>query len=158
MTNPHHSRRAFFLQGGATLGAGLAATAGAATLVPARAAPGAGAGRTDSEAIRELHHAFVAGVEAQRIPAAAATHLAYRANARQIDDKLQLGAGGTSATATWHVDVRVATPLQGDSTIAQMARLQGQLQDLRWEAGVLEASYERTQHGWRIATMHYRAT
>lgn len=158
MTKASHTRRAFFLQGGATLGAGIAATAGAATLTHENEVARSAAGHAGSEAIRGLHHAFVADVEAQRVPAAIPTHLAYRANARQIEDALEISADGAAATATWHVDVKVATPLEGESTAAQMARLQGHVADLQWQAGVLECSYERSIEGWRIAGMRYRPT
>jgi hypothetical protein len=152
------SRRAFFLRGGVTLGAGLATSAGATALLPAAQPALDAAGAADREAIRQLHREFIARVEAQSHDAAAATHRAYRSNARQQQDALAVAADGRQANATWHVDVQVATPLQGDSTAAQMARLQGQVGDLHWEAGRLEVQYLKQAGQWRMASLGYAAT
>lgn len=46
-------------------------------------------------------------------------------------------------------------PVQGDSTIAQMARLQGMLADVRWESGWLQARYVKTGGRWQIAALEY---
>ena len=62
---------------------------------------------------------------------------------------------GLEATATWHVNVKIGMPLQGDSTIAQMARLQGLLADVRWESGWLQARYVKTGERWQIAALEY---
>jgi hypothetical protein len=152
-TKQGNSRRAFFLKGGAALGAGVAGTAGAAALLPGRSEMSTEL--ADREAIRQLHLAFIAVVEAEARAGAAPTHRAYRPNAAQMHDSLAVDAAGRRATARWHVDVKIATPLQGDSTAAQMARLQGQFADLRWEPGCLEVQYEKRRGQWQIATMEY---
>jgi len=194
------SRRAFFLQGGAALGAGVATTVGAAALTPGNAkAPNDETknlqqqlnGFADRDAIRELHltftsrlenqayehlaelfdehaHVQLSGVEATGKPAiarlfaveyrnqqASALHGAYRPNALQRNDALTLNESGSQASATYHVDVQVNTPLQDDCTAAQMARLQGQMADCRWESGRLEASYVKTRGEWKIASLSY---
>src|SRR5689334_16160259 len=62
------TRRAFFVSGGAVLGAGVAGTVGAASLRPAptTAPPRAiGGSAEDREAIRQLHLAYVARLENQ---------------------------------------------------------------------------------------------
>ena len=196
------SRRAFFLRGGAALGAGVATTAGAAALVPGAAAPldtqfeqlqRRLAGLEDREAIRQLHLAFTAllesgayeaaaelfdeqaqlqlsGVSATGRPAirqlfagqyrqqqAPVMHCAYRRNAMQQADSVTLGDDGLRAAATFHVEVELATPLQADCTAAQMARLQGQMADRRWEAGRFVAQYVRKRGQWRIASLNYMA-
>lgn len=149
------SRRAFFVKGGATLGAGVATAAGAAPLAPAAAAPAASS--QDREAIRSVHAAFIAGVERQTLAAALATHHAYRANALQEKDQLQVSADGRQASAVWHVDVKVGTPLEGDSTPAQMARLQGMLADVHWESGMLHGSYVKVEGAWQLAGLRFEA-
>jgi hypothetical protein len=146
------SRRAFVLSGGATLGAGVAATASA---LPTAPRPLAATEAEDREAIRQLHAEFIAGVEGASIEGAATTHRAYRSNARQNADQLTLAAD--RATASWNVDVQVVTPIEGDSTVAQMARLQGQYGDVRWETGRLEAAYEKTNGQWCVTSMRYVA-
>jgi hypothetical protein len=146
------SRRAFVLSGGATLGAGVAAAAGAAALPAADAAHPA-----EREAIRKVHAEFIAGVERGTQAGAVPTHRAYRSNARQNADVLAITANGREASATWNVDVQVATPLEGNSTLVQMARLQGMHATLHWEAGRLAARYERSRGVWKLAEVAYTA-
>jgi hypothetical protein len=143
------TRRAFFLQGSATLGAGVAAVAGTST-------PQHSDAPAEREAIRKLHQVFIAGVENGLTPGASATHRAYRSNALQGGDQLILSDDGRHAEARWHVDVKLGTPLEGDSTAAQMARLQGMLSDLRWESGLLTARYEKQGSQWQISSVRYR--
>jgi hypothetical protein len=54
------------------------------------------------------------------------------------------------------LDVALGVPLHDTSTAAQMARLQGQLAERRWESGRLEAGYVNTDAGWKIAKLKYR--
>lgn len=162
-TSSNTTRRAFFLKGGATLSAGVAAAAGAGALAsppsPAQASPTSGHDRDAAEraAILRVHQAFIADVESGRTPAAAGTHRAYRSNARQVGDQLLLSEDGTRAEGLWHVDVMLGIPIEGDSTAAQMARLQGMLSEVRWESGVIEAQYERCAGRWQISALHYRS-
>jgi hypothetical protein len=194
----NRSRRSFFLQGGAALGAGVAA-AGAATLVSgANTAPDQLrqlrqqlSQLGDREAIRQLQLAFTSLVESQAYEAAAelftesadlqlsgfsatgrqairrqfanqyrqqqaaAIHTAYRQSTLQQKDIVTVGDGGLQATALFHVDVELSKPLQGDTTAAQMARLQGQMADRRWEAGRFSAQYEKIRGQWQIASLRY---
>jgi hypothetical protein len=175
------SRRAFFLQGGAALGAGVAATA--ASALPGKAQTLSGeplalqqlAIAQDREAIRLLHMTFASRVENQGIDAAAdlfegQVHLKnsgasvpepivlqLRPNHLQHTDTLVISEDRLQASATWHTDVALGTPLQGDSTAAQMARLQGQMATLRWESGRLEAQYVKSHGQWKIASVSYSA-
>lgn len=150
------TRRAFFVKGAATLGAGLAAATAASAAMPAPATPDASVA-AEREAIRSVHQAFIAGVEDGQLCGAEATHHAYRSNARQGADQLVISADGLRAEATWHVDVKLGTPLEGDSTAAQMARLQGMLSDLRWESGILAARYEKRAGTWALSSLRYQA-
>lgn len=187
------SRRTFFLQGGAALGAGVA-TAGATAL----AADGARqstdelqklASMQDFEAIRQVHLAFanmiedqsfeaaadlfddhallqLSGVRATGRPAierllssqyrhqeAAVIHSAYRQNNTRQRDAVTVRGDRQQATATFHVDVALSMPLLGDSTVAQMARLQGQVASSRWETGRLEVKYVKVQGRWKMASL-----
>lgn len=193
------SRRAFLTQGGATLSAGVAVTAGAAALNP-----GDGKSRTDElerlrrqvavaedrDAIRELHRSYMSLIESQRYETAAelfderawlqlsgvsatgrhaigqlfveqygrqkaaTLHSAYRQTGLQ-QDSVTVSDDHLRATATFHVEVALSTPLQGDSTIVEMARLQGHVADRRWEAGRLEARYVKTTGQWKLASLDY---
>jgi hypothetical protein len=153
------TRRAFFLNGGAVLGAGVAATAGAVGLAPPAAAAGKpGAGAEDREAIRQLLLAFIARLENE---SDAASPLfdeqlgAYRQTASQLKDEVRLSEDGLRATATFHCEVELCTPLQDDCTAAQMARLQGLMASRRWESGRFEASYVKTRGQWTMESVAY---
>jgi hypothetical protein len=195
------SRRAFFLNGGAALGAGVATTVGASALTRESPTPPDEQlkqlrqqleGVEDREAIRKLHLAFTTLIEQQTYEAAAelfderahldlsgssatgkpailqlfadqyrgqgaaAIHSAYRQSSLQERDAVTLSEDRRQATATFHVEVELCTPLQGDCTVAQMARLQGHVQDRRWEAGRFEATYVKTRGQWKMASLSYR--
>jgi hypothetical protein len=89
---------------------------------------------------------------------ASAIHNAYRQNTLQQRDAVMLSENRLQATATFHVDVEVCTPLQADCTAATMARLQGHVADRRWEAGRFEAKYVKTRGEWEIASLSYLAS
>src|SRR5687767_13996606 len=154
------SRRAFFVSGGAVLGAGAAAAVSAAPVASESTAD-------DRETIRRLHLDFAGFMEQRRYEAAAdlfaeaaqldlsgvaakgksaiakllahryrdqdvpVLHSAYRQNASQRLDAVTLGKDGTQATAIFHTEVELCTPLQADCTAATMARLQGNVADRR---------------------------
>jgi hypothetical protein len=199
-TNTKSSRRSFFLHGGAALGAGVAATAGAAALTSDEALPTNGQLQqlqqqldcaADREAIRQLHLSFTRLVENQiyeaavelfdeqaqlelsgvsvtgkpairqlftdhyRHQKAAAIHSAYRQNTAQQKDAVTLSENSLQASATFHVDVELSTPLLGDSTLVKMARLQGQSASRQWETGRLEAKYVKTRGQWKMASLSF---
>ena len=89
---------------------------------------------------------------------AAVIHSAYRQNAAQRKDRMSLSGEGQQAKATFHTEVQVSTPLQGDCTAAQMARLQGQMADRRWETGRFDAQYVKVQGLWKMASLRYTHT
>jgi hypothetical protein len=161
-SNTKSTRRAFFLTGGATLGAGVAA--GASALVSAgphedeltklrRQLESA----QDREAIRRLHLDFASLVGSQHAEDSMITAYRYtlRDNARALEHAVVLSEDGLQARATFDVEVEVSTPLQGDSTAVQMALLQGNVASRRWEAGRFEARYVKTQHQWKVASLLY---
>lgn len=91
------SRRTFFLAGGATLGAGMATTVGAAVLTHENPAPLEEQLKQlrrqlecveDREAIRQLHLAFTTLIERQ----------SYEAAADLFDEQAHLNLSGVSAT------------------------------------------------------------
>ena len=180
------TRRAFFMNGGAVLGAGVAATAAAGFAAPIAGAAdtrafagadavGAGLGGAnadgrargtaeDREAIRQLHLAFVARLENQSAASSAhlfeaPTHLsAYRQTPSTHNDAVTFSEDGLHATATFHCEVELCTPLEGDSTIAQMARLQGHVENRHWESGRFESSYVKTRGVWQMESVSYTPT
>jgi hypothetical protein len=198
------TRRAFFLSGGAAIGAGVATAVGASALKPdSPTSPddslsqlrGQLASAEAHQAIRNLHLAFTALIENQAYEPAAelfdehahldlsgvsATgkreilqllthqyrhqnaltfHRAYRQNStQQQGDAVTLSEDRLQAAATFHVDVELCTPLQGDCTVTQMARLQGHVADRRWEAGRFEAKYVETRGEWKVTSLRWLAS
>lgn len=181
VNNKKSTRRAFFLNGGAVLGAGVAATAGAAGFVaPAGAAgtmglaagsaasagPKAGGSAEDREAIRRLHLAFVSQLENRSADPPAnlfAAHgdvqlSAYRQTSSQQSDEVNFSEDGLRATATFYCEVELCTPLQEDCTAAQMARLQGMVASRRWENGRFDACYVKARGEWQMESVGYSAS
>jgi hypothetical protein len=89
---------------------------------------------------------------------AAVMHSAYRQNAAQRKDRMTLSGDRQQAKATFHTEVQISTPLQADCTAAQMARLQGQMADRRWESGRFDARYVKVQGLWKMASLRYTRT
>jgi hypothetical protein len=196
------TRRAFFLRGGAVLGAGVATAAAAGALQPGTCPAGADrlqelqrelTRHQDREAIRLPHLAFTGAIENQayetaielfepsadlnlsgssavgkpaimrlfatqyRQQQARVLHSAYRQSPRRQQDLVAIAADGAHATATFHCDVELSSPLPADSTLAQMARLQGQVAERHWEAGRFEVRYVKTAGQWKIGALRYLA-
>jgi hypothetical protein len=97
-------------------------------------------------------------VDQYRRQGAAAIHSAYRQSNSQHRDAVTLSEDRQQATATFHTEVELCTPLQGDCTVAQMARLQGHVADRRWESGRFEAKYIQTRGQWRMVSLSYLST
>jgi len=89
---------------------------------------------------------------------AALMHSAYRQNASRRKDRMSVSNVRRQAIATFHTEVQISTPLQGDCTAAQMARLQGQTVDRRWESGRFDAQYVKVQGLWKMASLRYSPT
>jgi hypothetical protein len=193
-------RRAFFLRGGAVLGAGVGTLAAAGALLPGNSPAIADRVQElqreltchqDGAAIRQLHRTFtvaiatqayeaavelfepdaalnLSGLTAQGKPAimrlfatqyrqqqARVLHSAYRQSPLQQQDLVTIAADGAHATATFHCDVELSAPLPADSTLAQMARLQGQMAERHWEAGRFEARYVKSAGQWQITALRF---
>ncbi|MDB6010884.1 MAG: hypothetical protein JWL65_3134 [Gammaproteobacteria bacterium] len=111
-----------------------------------------GVGATGKPAILQLF------VDQYRHHRAGAIHSAYRQSNSQHRDAVTLSEDRQQATATFHTEVELCTPLQGDCTVAQMARLQGHVADRRWETGRFEAQYIQTRGQWRMVSLSYQST
>jgi gas vesicle protein len=81
-------------------------------------------------------------------------HSAYRQCASQAQDKITL-SNSSKANATFHIEAELCTPLQGNSTLVQMARLQGQMESRHWESGRFEAEYAKDGDQWKITALRY---
>ncbi len=89
---------------------------------------------------------------------AAVMHSAYRQTASQRKDRVTLSDDRQQAEASFHTEVQISAPLQGDCTAAQMARLQGQVADRRWESGRFDVQYVKVQGSWKMASLRYTHT
>jgi hypothetical protein len=124
------------------------------------------AGLFDAEARLRLSDASASGrraIEAlfadqYRGGKARTLHSAYRQSGLQRQDAVVISEDQREASATFHVEVELSTPLRGDSTIVEMARLQGNVADRRWESGRFEARYVNSAGQWKIASLDYLAS
>jgi hypothetical protein len=167
--NARSTRRAFFLQGGAVVGTGIAATVSASASLPPHSLSGA-----DREAILQLHRAFMMSIEHRQYDLAAslfldpaslttqyreqntgAFHSAYRVNPSHPNDVITLSEDGVHAIAIFHVETEVCTPLEDSCTAAQMARLQGNVASRHWESGSFHGRYLKIENRWKIASLRY---
>lgn len=84
-------------------------------------------------------------------------HRAYRQSPAQQQEDLVVMRGGQTATGTFHVEVERCAPLEADSTVANMARLQGLMAESHWESGRFEAIHLKASGGWKIQSWIYRS-
>lgn len=101
----------------------------------------------------EIRQAFAEGYRAQQ---GCTLHNAYRQNAACLKDSVAIDEAQCAASATFHLDVELAVPLTDGCTIAQMARLQGNVAERRWEAGRFESKYRKTAGQWKVTALSYR--
>lgn len=181
------SRRSFFVNGGALLGAGLASAGTVLAGTPAAASTDHAAAR---ETIRALHARFLRHVSTGEHAAAAALfapdarlelgapavrgaqaihqffasddatarHGAYRIPAASAEDAITVDASGASATATFGAEAELCVPLAATCTVAQMARLQGNVESRYWQPGRFDARYAKHPDGWKIADLRWSAS
>ena len=73
-------------------------------------------------------------------------------------DIVEMAADSKTATGRFPYSMQVGTPIEGDSSLVQMARLQGEGIEKWWEGGVCEASYVKVGNKWKIKRLEYRVT
>ena len=71
-------------------------------------------------------------------------------------DSITVDEGLQRAHATFHAKVRIDRPITDDSSLGQMARLQGLSSESRWQSGRFEVDYVRQQDQWKISRLFYR--
>lgn len=72
-------------------------------------------------------------------------------------DTVEMAADGKSATGRFPYSIQAGTPMQGESSLVKMARLQGEGIRKWWEGGAYEATYIKTGSSWKIRKLEYRA-
>jgi hypothetical protein len=151
MTRNTTSTRRHFLKGGALFAAPLAVTSATAVL-----ADGTSRERIrrleDEAAIRTLHHGWLRQVNAGGLdPHLDATVRRIIADHAGAADHIDMAADRRSAVGHFDYAVEFETPLPRDSTLAQMAYVQGHgLMRFTQRRG-LTVDYVRADGSWRIA-------
>lgn len=76
----------------------------------------------------------------------------------QQRETLEVAHGGRTARASFTYSIQVGAPIESDSVLVKMARLQGEGLRKWWEGGVYEVSYIKDiEDGcWRIKRLEYR--
>jgi len=97
---------------------------------------------------------FSTGMTGKRIDSAPGFHL----NSDQQQDALEISPDMKSAKAGFTYSIQAGTPINSDSTLVKMARIQGEGIMKWWEGGVYELSYlKNTKDGsWKIKRLEYR--
>ena len=157
----HSTRRTFFGHAGAALAAPLAAGAASARDTDGGSDLAARlAALEDAAAIRDLHEIYARLVNSAAHAELAAlfadpARAAIDASVRQLmptagtDDAVTVAADGT-ATARLGCTVEIVTPLAGDGTLVEMARLQGDGFVKRSERRVLASSFVKRNGLWKF--------
>lgn len=72
-------------------------------------------------------------------------------------DKVDISPDQKSAKARFTYSIQVGAPIDSDSTLVKMARLQGEGIRKWWEAGIYEVSYVNdAAKGWKIERLEYK--
>lgn len=146
--NGSTTRRRFF--GGAAL---LAAPLAAGTAVAGDDLAARLTALEDANTIRALLRDWVRGVLAGVAPAPAANICGFTLDA---DVAITADENG-SATASVACIVETAIPIDGNETLVEMARLQGEGFVRRVERRVLHGSFVQRDGGWHLASTELRA-
>lgn len=84
-------------------------------------------------------------------------HTAFRRDALAAADEVRFSADGQRATVTMNVESELCTPLRGEGSLLDMARLQGHAADRHWQPGRFEAECVRRDGQWKLAALTWRA-
>lgn len=81
----------------------------------------------------------------------------FEVAADQQQEALELAADNLSATALFPYSIQVGTPLESDSSLTEMARLQGEGIQTWWEGGNYKVSYvkDAKNKDWLINKLEY---
>ena len=83
----------------------------------------------------------------------------FQLSAEQQQDTVEVSSDQNSAKACFTYSIQAGAPINSDSLLVKMARLQGEGFQKWWEGGVYELSYvKNTKDGsWEIKRLKYRA-
>jgi hypothetical protein len=82
----------------------------------------------------------------------------FELDAKQQQDIVAVSRDCKSATARFSYSIQVGTPIESDSLLIKMARLQGEGIMKWWEGGTYEVSYVKANKGgsWKIKGLEYK--
>jgi hypothetical protein len=110
---------------------------------------------TGKDGIRRLYcDHFASGRTGRKIEPAPG----FEADPAQPLDIVEVAADRQTATAKFFYSVQVGAPLTGDSSLVEMARLQGEGIVHWWESGIHDISFEKKENEWRIVRLEYCVT
>jgi hypothetical protein len=159
MTQNKTATRRTFLKGGALLAAPIAVTSTAAVVMADDRLAHRVAHLEDEAAIRSLHGSWLrqvnAGEHDTRLDASVSRITADHAGAA---DRIEVAADHQSAVGLFDYAVELETPLAQDSTLAQMAHVQGYGVTRRIERRLLTVSYTRSRGAWAIGKIALNTT
>lgn len=76
----------------------------------------------------------------------------------QQQDSVEVAADRKTARGHFPYSMQVGAPMTGDSSLVEMARLQGEGVVKWWEGGTCEVSYVKVDNTWKIRRLEYRVT
>jgi recombinational DNA repair ATPase RecF len=117
----------------------------------------------DLNAIRALQQRYFALVQQRNdaelaalfVTQATQVHTARVLDARLDDASIEVAQDRQSASAQLRSRVQLATPMRGNGTLQQMARLQGQSEQQWSESGVYTAQYVKLDGKWKISSLSF---
>jgi hypothetical protein len=151
-TTTETSRRSF-LKSGALVAAPIAAVGMPVAALAEDGSKAKLARLEDERTISGLHAELLRQINGagDKFPKLAAGLRHVAPDAAPVQDLLTFSDDGNRASARQPVTVEIASELEGDETLVQMARLQGNAADIRSESRVLIAEYVRREGAWSVA-------
>jgi hypothetical protein len=106
------------------------------------------------EGIRRLHcDHFASGLTGKKIEPAPG----FEPDPAQQPDIVEVAEDRKSAAGRFLYSMQVGMPMTGNSSLVEMARLQGEGIVRWWESGICEASFVKAGESWKIRRLEYRA-
>lgn len=110
---------------------------------------------TGKDGIRRLYcDHFASGRTGRKIEPAPG----FETDPAQQMDLVEVAGDRKTATGQFPYSMQVGTPMTRDSSLVEMARLQGEGMVHWWESGIHDVSYVKEDSTWKIRKLEYRVT
>jgi hypothetical protein len=82
----------------------------------------------------------------------------FELDAEQLQDRVQVSHDRLSATAVFPYSIQVGVPIESETSLVHMARLQGEGVQTWWEGGVYNLTYRKASvdDHWTISRLEYK--